>query len=159
MNTLAKNVGRKLWANLGHCHYCTRKSFVLAVMSCVIAVACTYFLPRETIVPATVCSVALTALWIAHVTVFSLKASKRPSDTLTPSTKLSRRKAFSVFAKVLAAAALSSALPRIAVASYSDCCSLCPKGFHCVRNGDKCRCVANRDKKENSASGTQASDR
>ena len=124
-----------IWSNLGYCPRCMRKSFTFAMASILIAVAGSFCLPRSAIVPISLCAIALTALWLAHITAYSLKTLARRSE-LSPhdSLRTSRRKLFAAFAKISVAIAVSSMVPRMAAAQGSpNCGSVDPhcSGFNC----------------------------
>jgi hypothetical protein len=96
-----------------------RTSFIYAITSIAVAAASSLFLPAIVVMSIALCAVALTALWLAHIAAYSLKALARSnslpqSDPHTPS--IPRREMFGTFAKIAAAATLSTAMPGVAFA-------------------------------------------
>jgi len=135
MKTLANYV----WAQLGRCPYCMRMSFIYAITGIAIAAASSLFLPKIAVALIALCAVALTALWLAHIIVYSFKTLARhnrirPNESHTPS--ISRRKMFGTFAKTLATAALATAVPHVVLAGRGRS----SKGvvFCCSNNGQTC---------------------
>ena len=114
MKTLANYV----WTQLGRCPYCMRMSFIYAITSIAVAAASSLFLPRFAVTLIASCAVALTLLWLAHVTIYSIKTVVLRNLFLRSEADpmISRREMFGAFAKIAAVTALNTAAPGLAFA-------------------------------------------
>jgi hypothetical protein len=140
---------RSAIGQLGRCPFCMRKAFIAMVAAWgLTALLVNLAAPPGALATFGFAAVVLTLLWVSHLVAFASRISARPTmgdvRGLT-----SRRAALPLFVKVLAAAALASAAPRIAMActsmgdvcnSKSECCSEsdscswvtgCPVGKKC----------------------------
>ena len=116
-----------VWSRLGYCAYCMRSAF----RSAALAWGATALVAAFTDLPLFYLTVGafalgLTALWGAHLVVYALKAVatlERRDDNETgnsdgiSSIYISRRSAWPMFARVLAATAIGTALPTLAFAA------------------------------------------
>lgn len=103
------------WNNLGNCSHCIRSAFRAAVagwfLSFVILI-----LGWVSVLPLSIAvSLALTALWLAHIVVHTRKATLASSNSqLDSSAVMSRRAVFPLFLRALCAAAAMSVMPAFA---------------------------------------------
>ena len=146
---------RSLSANLGRCPKCMRRAFLVALGAWALSfVAAALGVGSWAVTAMAIAALGLTALWVAHVIAFALRAKEEAAEKRTveqPSggdardgapAVLSRRKAVADFARVLVFAAAATAISaRAALAcvqlpvkcsSNSDCtCSGCCAGSIC----------------------------
>lgn len=133
-----------VWTRLGSCLRCMRISFFCAMAS-------SFVLPRMAVVPLALCAIALTALWLAHISAFALKGlARRANASPSPDEpqKSTRRRFFADFTKLVAVVAVGSMVPRIAAACGSctvGCMQFCGGANRCA-SGDgsrACQCQCN----------------
>ena len=115
-----------LWANLGHCPICTRKAFLTAAGAwMVMALSVGLGEPSWFVSLLETGAVGLTTLWVAHLAAF---AKKSEVVTRGEGPDLARRAVVPTFARTLAAAALASTLPRLALAGPTTIQCSCTGG-------------------------------
>lgn len=127
-----------LWSKLGHCGKCIRKSFIAATLSCSIALIFIYCGPNYLALPAIAFAAGAALLWVAHITAFAVKVSMKRRAAASPSIQPSRRALLGSFARSMAAVALFSALPRVAMSRNSDCPCPCNGNHTCDSNAPSC---------------------
>lgn len=120
--------------NLGRCPRCMRKALLSAVAAWILAGAAIAVGGRAQSLVVTAGALALTALWLAHVCVFALRATKNraaqmaahaPSGTAAHDAgdRLSSRRSFIIdFAATLAFTAAATIVPRRANAQTACGC-------------------------------------
>ena len=122
---MAQKLAQYVWNNLGHCMKCMRVSFWIAAVGWLIyfvAASINLMLPWTFIVV-----LGPTALWFAHITVFSIKTTKRKLACgigVHEAIHGSRRALISYFGQIAGAAALITALPaagQILKVDYTAC--------------------------------------
>lgn len=139
-----KILAQFIWSKLGNCSLCTQAALRLALMAILATIASRFLLPRPATLFIACCAIGLLTLWMAHVVVFSLKAlARRNKSSRTESPMISRRKLFTTFANVAAVTALSSALPKLAIAQQScsdgrTCPASAPYFCYCMNGGPMC---------------------
>lgn len=152
-----KALANYIWMHLGRCPYCMRMSFIFAITSIAIAASSSLFLPKMAVALIVLCAIALTLLWVAHVTVYSMKALARHNKSAqTEAPLISRRKLFGSFAQIAAVAALSSAMPQMVFASPGGrsrlwCCAACVVNGSCDQDCQNHICRAKQTAKKKSS--------
>ena len=115
-----------LWANLGHCPICTRKAFLTAAGAWMaMALSAGLGEPSWFVSLLETGAVGLTALWVAHLAAFAKRAEV---VTRGAGPDLVRRAVIPTFARTLAAAAIASTLPRVALAGPTTIQCSCTGG-------------------------------
>ena len=137
-----------LWLrkNLGTCGRCMRQAFAAALAAVILAAVATVFLDNWIAAVGWFFAGALTALWLAHVWMFtqrSIRATALRDGSGTPQEQRAvlwpRRRVLAAFVRTLAFSAAALVLPRAAMAQecncYSDNDCYCPPDFpNCVFN-------------------------
>jgi len=121
------------FSKIGSCSYCTMRAFQFSVVSVVVTVLLYLFVTnKDFALLAALCSIGLTALWIAHVVTFSSRVHEARKDNGEFSD--SRRNALISIAKIAAATALASASAGVAFADNTPCpVWTCPTGTICCK--------------------------
>jgi hypothetical protein len=110
-----------IWANLGHCHICTRKAFLAAVTAWGLLGVVSAVAPQPIWLPIiSISAGALTLLWIAHILAFARKFSLG-IDRKSEAFREERRAVFPIFARAAASAVALSVAPRLAFAQAGQC--------------------------------------
>lgn len=153
MQTSVAKVLAMLNSKVGRCAVCMRKSFSAALVSWLVASFLMVALGNKIATDmALSLAVALTALWLAHLTAYAVRAAspKSPPRVAAPSPAWSRRDFLPTFGKVFAGVALATALPGLAFAQdrLRDCLTCCAKYQNSCGNDGDCNvnyqnCVAN----------------
>lgn len=119
-------------SKLGTCAFCMRMAFASAAVAWGAAFALEFFL-AERIVATVIAAVALalSALWIAHLTAYSLRRARctvrTPNVDDTGAVTLhSRRELLPLFARTFALTALATMLPAVFSAARADDDGGCP---------------------------------
>jgi hypothetical protein len=117
-------------ANLGHCTVCMRKSFTVAAAAWALFVVAVLAAPEWIALLLAIAATLLSALWLAHLLVFSWKASASAGTAMQrdkPSPVISRRELLPGFVRAFAFAVGSTALPAVFFAAQAqtpcDSCS------------------------------------
>jgi hypothetical protein len=119
-------------AKLGACAFCMRMAFVSATVAWLVAFGVQLVLHQQAVaLVVAAIALALSFLWIAHLTAYSARRARctvrtATMDTAGNVTRHSRRDLFPLFAKTFALAALATALPAIYSAARADDDGGCP---------------------------------
>ncbi len=114
------SLAHPVWKHLGHCSRCTRKAFIAAVAMWVLL-----FVLFPVVIPmvrVTICALAtaLTALWSAHVVVYSLKTIKTLRNQAATDVDLGRRASLPSIGRIMGFAIAASLAPRLSTAFLSS---------------------------------------
>ena len=118
------------WNNLGHCHTCTGRALYLSLAGWTLVIILAMVSARwEARDLAFVMATGLTALWLSHIFVYSVKATEREAQqNSTPTgSRYLRREFIPLFARAVAMGVILSSAPKVALAQPA--CSM--KGGIC----------------------------
>jgi hypothetical protein len=145
MIRLSKNLFSFVWGNLGYCKRCIRKAFQTAAIGwSLVTFATVLGQPRTLTATLTIASAGLTLLWVAHLVAYARKAtayidekSASAESPNSPGAKIqlqssSRRDVIPLFARMIAGAAIASAIATPAFADsacggYNGECNRCAR--------------------------------
>lgn len=123
MSILSSLLASVKLTKLGSCSRCTRQAFRFSALSWVLTLFCAYYSPSLVFQSIFALSVCLTLLWIAHLVAYSTRAISAKvagNANIDGKTRMvissSRRDFLPLFARVLAGAALASAITSPAFA-------------------------------------------
>lgn len=146
MGELLSRLNHGLTGSLGRCPRCMRTAFLSAAGALVMAGFATALLAPSLAIVAWGIAVALTALWIAHVWMFTRRSVRATAVRAAGGTIAAqqaelwpRRRLLAAFVRVLLFSAMTSVLPRDAWAQecncYADSDCGCPPDFpNCIFN-------------------------
>lgn len=141
MGKLGENVLHRHWSRLGRCPTCMRTAFQAAAATWLLSIS--IFLldwaPLALLILSVFAATALTALWLAHIWVFSGRATRAAAFRAGGFPDLSRRRFLITFLRTLVFTATLTGLPHSLAAQgcncYSDSNCQCPPDFpQCVFN-------------------------
>jgi len=134
---ILQSAGIYVWKNLGHCKTCISKAFLAAAgvwtLSTIVSPPAWPFVVT--------CAVFLTALWITHFVVHTIKKFSAVGPTTESAAASSGRRKALLFVRALAVSAAASTIPSNAFAMGS--CGSCGAGrtdYQCYRDGYDGRC-------------------
>ncbi len=117
---------------LGRCLFCIRAAFLSAICAWGTALAVMGTAPRLALAPVlAVVAFALTALWLAHLTAFAMRAARSQSQKVAACSRAltigrTRRELIASFAKAFAGIAMASAFLAFSRSASAD--DECPAG-------------------------------
>lgn len=117
---------RRIIRQIGSCPFCTRKAFLAMAASWIVTAAIMTISDLPTLsLTSLVIAATLTALWASHLVAYANRIStKTMADDVQR--YITRRNIIPLYAKILAAAAITSMIPKLAFAG--SCSTSCPNG-------------------------------